>query len=211
MQLSSHSFQDGQAIPGEFAFAVPHASTHIALSSNRNPDLTWSGAPAGTQSFVIVCHDPDVPSRGDDVNQEGRVVPADLPRVDFFHWLLLDIPASTTQIEAGAHSNGVTPTGKPGPSTGHGLRHGLNDYTAWFAGDAQMQGEYHGYDGPCPPWNDMLVHRYVFTVYALATPTLAVEGPLTGPNVRTALAAAPVLGQASLTGLYCLNPAIALG
>jgi Raf kinase inhibitor-like YbhB/YbcL family protein len=215
MQLSSHSFQDGQAIPGEFAFAVPHASTHIALSSNRNPHLAWSGAPAGTQSFVIVCHDPDVPSRGDDVNQEGRVVPADLPRVDFFHWLLLDIPASTTQIEAGAHSNGVTPTGKPGPHTaanaGQGLRHGLNDYTAWFAGDAQMQGEYHGYDGPCPPWNDMLVHRYVFTVYALATPTLAVEGPLTGPNVRAALAAAPVLGQASLTGLYCLNPAVALG
>lgn len=211
MQLTSHSFQDGQAIPGEFAFAVPDEATHVALSSNRNPHLAWSHVPAGTQSFVIVCHDPDVPSCGDDVNQEGREVPADLARVDFFHWLLLDIPASIKQIEAGSHSRGVTPRGKPGPVTADGLRHGINDYTAWFADDAQMKGEYYGYDGPCPPWNDTLVHRYIFTVYALATPTLAVEGPLTGANVRAALSVAPVLGHASLTGLYRLNPAVPLG
>ena len=48
--------------------------------------------PAGTRSFAIICHDPDVPSQGDDVNQEGRVVPATLPRVDFFHWVLVDLP-----------------------------------------------------------------------------------------------------------------------
>jgi phosphatidylethanolamine-binding protein (PEBP) family uncharacterized protein len=40
----------------------------------------------GTKSFAIVCHDPDVPSKGDDVNQEGRAVPRSLARVDFFHW-----------------------------------------------------------------------------------------------------------------------------
>lgn len=210
MQLISHSFQDGQAIPGEFAFAVPDATAHVALSANRNPHLAWSAIPEGTQSFVIICHDPDVPSKGDDVNQEGREVPAELPRIDFFHWLLLDIPASIRQIEAGAHSSGVTPRGKPGPNAADGLRHGINDYTGWFAGDAQMQGEYYGYDGPCPPWNDTLVHRYIFTIYALATPALAVEGPLTGSNVRAALAAAPVLGQASLTGLYRLNPSVPL-
>ncbi|MGN6225188.1 YbhB/YbcL family Raf kinase inhibitor-like protein [Pseudoxanthomonas sp.] len=211
MKLFSHSFQDGQVIPGEFAFAVPDAAAHIALSSNRNPHLAWSDVPADTRSFVIVCHDPDVPSRGDDVNQKGREVPAELPRVDFFHWLLLDVPASTTQIAAGSHSNGVTPRGKPGPATVDGGRHGLNDYTGWFADDAQMKGEYHGYDGPCPPWNDTLVHRYVFTIYALATPELVVDGPLTGTNVCAALAAAPVLAQASLTGLYGLNPSVPLG
>ncbi|WP_027349950.1 YbhB/YbcL family Raf kinase inhibitor-like protein [Halotalea alkalilenta] len=210
MQLISHSFQDGQAIPGEFAFGVSDAAAHVALSSNRNPHLAWSDIPEGTQSFVLICHDPDVPSQGDDVNQEGREVPAELPRIDFFHWLLLDIPASITRIEAGSHSNGVTPRGKPGPLAADGLRHGINDYTAWFADDAQMNGEYYGYDGPCPPWNDRLVHRYIFTVYALATPTLAVDGPLTGASVRAALAAAPVLGQASLTGLYSLNPSIPL-
>ena len=67
-----------------------------ALSANRNPDFAWSDAPAGTRSFALVCHDPDVPSRGDDVNQEGRVVPASLPRVDFFHWVL-DRPAPSTR------------------------------------------------------------------------------------------------------------------
>jgi Raf kinase inhibitor-like YbhB/YbcL family protein len=208
MQLTSQSFQDGQAIPGEFAFAVPDAASHVALSSNRNPHLAWSGAPAGTQSFVVVCHDPDVPSRGDDVNQEGREVPASLPRVDFFHWLLLDIPAATTEIAAGAQSDGVTPRGKSGPAAPGGLRHGINDYTGWFAGDEQMKGDYYGYDGPCPPWNDSIVHHYVFTVYALATPTLAVSGELTGANVRAALQAGQVLGKASITGLYSLNPAV---
>ncbi|WP_434632840.1 YbhB/YbcL family Raf kinase inhibitor-like protein [Chromobacterium sp. CV08] len=206
MQLISQNFQDGQPIPGEFAFAVPDANTRIALSANRNPHLAWSGAPAGTRSFVVVCHDPDVPSRGDDVNQAGRVVPASLPRIDFFHWLLLDIPAGTAEIAAGSHSSAVTPRGKPGPDAPGGLRHGINDYTAWFAGDEQMGGDYYGYDGPCPPWNDERVHHYVFTVYALATPTLDVEGPPTGANIRAALAKAPVLGQASLTGLYSLNP-----
>ncbi|CAM3842206.1 hypothetical protein EV679_3222 [Kerstersia gyiorum] len=210
MQLISHSFKDGQSIPGEFAFAVPDAAQHIALSSNRNPHLAWSDVPAGTRSLVIVCHDPDVPSRADDVNQEGREVPTDLPRIDFFHWLLLDIPVSTTEIEAGTHSNGVTPRGKPGPDADAGLRHGINDYTTWFASDEQMKGDYHGYDGPCPPWNDTRVHRYIFTIYALAVPALEVDGPLTGESVRAALAAAPVLGQASLTGLYSLNPSVPL-
>ncbi len=210
MQLTSQSFQNGHAIPGEFAFAVPDATAHVALSSNLNPHLAWSNAPEGTQSFVVICHDPDAPSRGDDVNQEGREVPATLPRVDFFHWLLLDIPAGTTHIPAGSHSSGVTPHGKPGPATAGGWRHGLNDYTGWFASDEQMKGDYYGYDGPCPPWNDTLVHHYVFTVYALATPTLAVDGPLTGANVRAALGGAQVLGQASLTGLYSLNPSVPL-
>jgi phosphatidylethanolamine-binding protein (PEBP) family uncharacterized protein len=37
----------------------------------------------------------------------------------------------------------------------------------WFAGDNDMRGDYYGYDGPCPPWNDEIVHRYVFTLFAL--------------------------------------------
>lgn len=208
MKLFSNSFLDGEKIPGEFAFAVQDNKTHVKLSSNKNPHLAWDAVPEGTQSLVLVCHDPDVPSKGDDVNQEGRVVPASLPRIDFYHWLLLDIPASWTHIDAGAQSDGVTAQGKTGPTAPQGLRHGINDYTAWFAGDSQMGGNYYGYDGPCPPWNDELIHRYVFTLYALAQPTLEVSGELTGANVMQALDHAQVLGSASLTGLYTLNSAV---
>ena len=61
MKLSSSSFGDNQRIPGACAFAVPNATDHIKLSSNRNPQLGWSGAPADTKSFVLICHDYDVP------------------------------------------------------------------------------------------------------------------------------------------------------
>jgi Raf kinase inhibitor-like YbhB/YbcL family protein len=205
MKLTSQSFSDHAAIPGEFAFAVIDPATHIALSNNRNPHLAWSDVPAGTQSFALICHDPDVPSSGEDVNQEGRQVPASLPRVDFFHWLLLDIPAAAREIAAGSHSDGVLARGKAGPAAPDGLRHGINDYTNWFAGDEQMAGDYHGYDGPCPPWNDTLLHRYVFTLYALDLPHIVVNAPLNGVNLRDALAG-HVLAQASLTGTYTLNP-----
>lgn len=205
MQLTSDSFVDGGYIPGEFAFAVPAPKGHVSLSANRNPQLSWRDPPAGTQSFAIICHDPDVPSRGDDVNQEGREIPASLPRVDFFHWTLLDIPATAREIKSGDQSEGVSARGKPGPQAPQGLRHGLNNYTEWFANDPQMGGDYFGYDGPCPPWNDSLVHHYVFSLFALDVAKLDVKGALTGPNVRTALDG-HVLGKATLTGLYTLNP-----
>ncbi|ASU40648.1 phospholipid-binding protein [Herbaspirillum sp. meg3] len=211
MKLWSDSFQDGAAIPGEFAFAVPDAKSHIALSSNKNPHLAWSDVPAGTKSLVLVVHDPDVPSRGDDVNQEGKTVPADLPRVDFFHWSLVDIPASVSELTAGQFSSAVTTRGKAGPAIPgdplSGARHGLNDYTSWFAGDGDMSGDYFGYDGPCPPWNDAIVHRYVFTLYALDQEQLTVTGKFTGTDVHNALQG-HVLAQASVTGTYTLNPAL---
>ena len=122
MQLTSQSFREGEPIPGEFAFAVPNGASHIELSSNNNPHLAWRDAPAGTQSFVLVCHDPDVPGKADDVNQEGKEVPAALPRITFHHWLLLDIPANLSEIAAGSHSNTVTPQGKAGPDAPEGRR-----------------------------------------------------------------------------------------
>ena len=101
------------------------------------------------------------------MNQPDREVPSDLPRVDFFHWVLVDLPPSLSEIAEGEFSRGFTARGKPGPSAPHGARQGLNDYTNWFASDAQMSGDYFGYDGPFPPFNDSLVHHYVFTLYAL--------------------------------------------
>ncbi|HJV84830.1 MAG TPA: YbhB/YbcL family Raf kinase inhibitor-like protein [Noviherbaspirillum sp.] len=210
MKLWSESFKDGAAIPGEFAFGVIDPATHVGLSSNRNPHLAWSDLPAGTKSLAVICHDYDVPSRGDDVNQEGKTVPADLPRVDFFHWVLSDLPVSVSSIAAGQYSNAVTPRGKPGPEAGEGRpgRQGINDYTGWFAGDKDMSGDYFGYDGPCPPWNDSILHHYVFTVYALDVERLPVEGKFTGQQARDAMRS-HILGEAKITGIYTLNPKLA--
>ena len=207
MKISSTAFADMAPIPGDYAFAVVDPKSHVRLSQNRNPDFAWSDLPAGTRSLALVCHDPDVPSRGDDVNQEGRVVPASLPRVDFFHWVLVDLPPSLQGIARGAHSNGVRPHGKPGPQAPGGGRHGINDYTGWFAGDKDMAGDYFGYDGPCPPWNDAIVHHYVFTLYALDVPRLAVEGKFGGSDARAAMGG-PILAEAKITGRYSLNPSV---
>jgi len=207
MKLTTHSFKDGQQIPGDFAFGIVDPEYHVGLGSNRNPQLAWSDAPAGTRSFALICHDPDVPSQGDDVNQEDRTVPASLPRVDFFHWVLFDLPASLSEIGEGEFSNDVTPRGKPGPHAPHDSRQGVNDYTSWFAGDHDMRGDYYGYDGPCPPWNDEIVHHYVFTIFALDVAQLDVAGTLTGQQLRAGMQG-HVLAQASLSGTYTLNPAL---
>jgi len=208
MKLRSDSFADGGRIPGEFAFAVIDRAHRIRLSANRNPHLAWSEAPAGTKSFALICHDRDVPSKPDDVNQEGREVPSSLPRVDFFHWVLVDIAASTTEIDTGAYSHEVTPRGKGGPAAPHGTRQGINDYTTWFSGDHDMEGDYYGYDGPCPPWNDSLVHHYVFTVFALDIDAVPLDVRFSGADARRAIDG-HVLASASITGTYSLNPRLA--
>jgi Raf kinase inhibitor-like YbhB/YbcL family protein len=207
MQLTSKSFSDGASIPGEFAFAVIDPVNHIALSTDRNPQLAWNNVPEGTKSFALICHDPDVPNRVDDVNKEDREIAESFPRDQFFHWVLLDIPATIREIPAGSHSDRITAKGKPGPAAPGGTRHGLNDYTKWFAGDKNMGGDYYGYDGPCPPWNDLRLHHYVFTLYALDVPQVEVHGDFTGANARLAIAG-HVLAQASLTGTYTLNPRV---
>ena len=70
-----------------------------------------------------------------------------------------------------------------------------------------MAGDYFGYDGPCPPWNDSIVHHYVFTLYALDVPRCPVEGNFTGPQVLRAIEG-HVLDRASITGTYSLNPTL---
>ena len=209
MKLESNSFTDGQKIPGDFAFGVPDPENHVSLGKNMNPQFAWSDVPGGTKSFALICHDPDVPSRGDDVNQEGRTVPSSLPRVDFFHWVLVELPAAIREIKAGEFSSEVTPRGKPGPYTLHHARHGTNDYTEWFASDNDMRGDYFGYDGPCPPWNDEIPHRYVFSLFALDIEKLPLEGKFTGAEVREAMSG-HILAEARLTGMYSLNPTVSL-
>ncbi|MCL4747643.1 MAG: YbhB/YbcL family Raf kinase inhibitor-like protein [Burkholderiaceae bacterium] len=205
MKLTSSCFQDNGEIPGECAFAVPDPDTHIALSNNVNPDLEWSDLPAGTGSLVLICHDPDVPSVLDDLNQEGKVVQARVPRIDLYHWVLVDLDPELGRIEKGEFSDAIVPRGKPGPDARRGTRQGLNGYTQWFANDENMAGNYFGYDGPCPPWNDEVAHRYIFTLYAIDTPNCAVTGAFSAPDVLEAIRG-HVLDTAVLTGRYTLNP-----
>jgi Raf kinase inhibitor-like YbhB/YbcL family protein len=207
MKLTSPDVAHGQRIPEQFAFGAPDPATHVRLSGNRNPRLQWSGVPAGARSLVLRCVDTDVPTRPDDVNQEGRTVPASLPRAEFQHWVMVDIPPTVSGIAAGSCADGVVARGKQDPPGPGGSRQGLNDYTHWFAGDPEMGGQYFGYDGPCPPWNDERLHHYHFTLYATDLERCPVEGAFTGPQVARALEG-HVLAEATLTGTYSLNPAV---
>lgn len=203
MEILSHSFSHGDVIPARFAFAKPDPEERVTLSDNVNPHLEWTGVPEGTKSFALICHDYDVPSKGNDVNQADREVPENLPRVDFFHWVLVDLPPDKTSIEEGEYADGVVSGGKPQDC--HLGRQGLNDFTGWFSGDPDMAGSYYGYDGCAPPWNDSIIHHYVFTVYALDVPTVDVEGDFTGHDVRAAIEG-HVLAEAALEGTYTQNP-----
>jgi len=208
MQLQSRDIVDGKPIDSRYALGKPDEESHMALSDNLSPHLAWSGAPSGTRSFAIVCMDPDVPAEADDVNQEGKTLPADMPRVDFCHWAIVDVPTEITELATGECCEGVTPKGKQDPPGPDGARQGLNDYTNFMAGDPDMAGNYFGYDGPCPPWNDERLHHYVFTVYALDTDKLELPESFTGHDVVEAIEG-HIIDQASLTGTYTLNPEVA--
>ena len=207
MKLRSESFQDGAPIPSEFAFGKRGGDQPCVLSGNRNPHLAWSGAPANARSFALACIDVDVPSRGDDVNKQGRTVPAALPRTEFAHWLMIHVPADCREIAAGECSAGITPHGKRAPQGPKGSRQGRNDYTGWFAGDPDMAGVYLGYDGPCPPWNDARLHHYQFRLYALDVPELRLPDEFDWQQMRQTLEGHE-LEEARWTGTYTLNPEV---
>lgn len=203
LSVTIEDWTDGKPIPVPNAFCAPDPN-HATMGGNRSPAISWSAGPEGTESYAIICHDPDVPSVGDNVNQEDKTVSADLPRVDFYHWVLVDIPATVTSLAGGADSDGITPKGKEPGVTPNGVR-GINDYTAWFEGDPDMGGKYGGYDGPCPPWNDELLHRYIFTVYALDIPSLGMRNVFGGKEALEAMKG-HILAKGEYAGTYTLNP-----
>jgi Raf kinase inhibitor-like YbhB/YbcL family protein len=207
MKIWSDSFRDGRSIPAEFAFGAIDPASRVRLSGNRNPHLAWSDVPAGTESLALLCIDGDAPQDGRDVNQPGRELSPGLARGDFFHWSLIDIPARQGAIAAGALSSGVTERGKTDNATSP-MRQGVNDYTGWFSGDAAMAGDYYGYDGPCPPWNDLRLHHYIFRIYALDLPRLALPARFNGPDVCAAIHG-HIIDEAQLIGTYTLNPSLA--
>ena len=203
MKIHISNFENGARVSYKNAFCVPTGEGGITFGNNRNPHVKWSEFPENTKSFALICVDPDVPSVGDDVNQEGKWVPYNLPRVDFYHWVLVDIPVSITEIEDGAVSSGITERGKATGNTEFGVT-GINDYTGWFAGDANMSGNYGGYDGPCPPFNDERIHHYHFKIFALDTESLHLNGVFDGRQAMEAIKP-HIIDSAEWIGTYTLN------
>jgi Raf kinase inhibitor-like YbhB/YbcL family protein len=149
--LSSDDVVDGQ----------PLKDDQVARLGNASPHLRWSGAPEGTRSYVVTCFDPDAPTPS-----------------GFWHWVLVDLPASVTELPAGAAA-GDLPAG---------AFHVRND-----GGEA-------GFLGAAPPQGDQ-VHRYFFVVHAVGEERLGV-GPDATPAAVSFALAFTTLGRAILHGTY---------
>ena len=202
MHIRSDSFPPRGPIPAQFAMGQADG-----FAANRNPHLAWDEVPEGTRSFALLCIDPDAPTVPETVGREDLQIPVAQPRGDFVHWAMADIAPQVRSIAAGSCSDGVTARGKRSPAGPAGARQGLNDYTGWFAGDPQMEGDYFGYDGPYPPFNDLRMHRYFFRLFALDVATLDLPPRFTAGDVLRTMQGHE-LAEALVYGSYTLNPAL---
>ncbi len=151
LSLTSLAFSDGSRLPASLTCDSDHPT---------NPPLAIAGVPAGTKSLALIVDDPDVPK---------ILVPSGV----FDHWILFDIPATTTEIAAGA-SPGI-----PGNNS---------------AGEA-------GFYPPCPPKQyEPSEHRYVFTLYALDIVLGLSMG--TDKATLLAAIQGHIIAQATLVGRY---------
>lgn len=135
----------------------------VGTKGDTSPQLSWSGAPEGTKSFVVTCFDPDAPTPS-----------------GFWHWVVVDLPADVTSLDAGA---GASDDSLPG-----GAFHVPND------------GGGRSYMGAAPPQGDH-VHRYYFVVHAVGEETLGVDRDAS-PAVVSFNLAFKTLGRAIVTGTY---------
>jgi Raf kinase inhibitor-like YbhB/YbcL family protein len=202
LTVSVDHFKNGGVVPTRYAYCVPAAHGHAANGSNVSPAIAWSRGPAGTKSYAIIVFDTDVPTVFTNADKEGQTLPASMPRRDFYHWVYVDVPPAVTSLPEGADSNGVVSQGKPVGKARYGVR-GANDYS-----DPKTQPPHGGYDGPCPPWNDTVVHHYHFRVYALDVARLPLAGAFTGPEALAAMRG-HILAQGEVVGRYSTNPDIA--
>ena len=150
--------------------AAPIAAKHVfsgfgCTGGNQSPALSWKNAPAGTKSFAVMLHDQDAPTGG----------------AGFWHWVVVNLPASATSLPAGA-----------GAADGKALPAGASQINTDFGAP--------GYGGPCPP-QGRDAHRYTFTVYALKVDKLDLPANATA-SLTGFMVNGNALGKASFAARY---------
>lgn len=136
--------------------------------NNISPSLVWTGAPADTLSYALTIYDPDAPTGS-----------------GFWHWLVLDIPATASSLSVGAGAAG-------GAALPAGTIQAYNDTGA------------SAYAGPCPPAGDP-AHHYVFTLYSFNIPSLTAAGSLTAMSTGGVIGfntRAMATAKATFTAMY---------
>jgi Raf kinase inhibitor-like YbhB/YbcL family protein len=165
-RVSSTDLPEGQP------FAWRHVGADFGChGGNESPALAWTGAPAGTRSFAVTMYDPYIP-----------------PVSGWFHWIVYDLPATTSGLPRNAGAAG-------GAGLPAGAKQGLPD------GDAPQPRYY----GPCPDVGDP-PHRYVVTVYALRVDHLDVPITATAADLDY-VANSKMISKASFVRLYQRPPA----
>lgn len=152
--VTSAAFADGGVIPVKYCLASVNGGENVSIP------LEWTGAPDGTASFVVAMIDTHPVAN------------------DWVHWIVIDLPASTTGLPEGASDSAI-------PDAADELDNSFGEDR---------------YGGPAPPPGSG-DHEYVVTVYALDTTTVVMPEQPSAADIASAIEG-HVLASASVAGVF---------